>query len=114
MPPYRLFHVSTATLRPAKRAAAIRWWREEGRAFYAGLPGVAGVQAYAPQFGLGGTAIEIWLELESYAAYDRTEAAIAAEPGRYAEPFQRATELLEWGPSRLVGEWPESDLLPDA
>lgn len=106
---YRLYHVISGTVRPGQHGAAAMWWREKGRSFFLSLPGVRGVQAYAPQFGLGSTALEIWLELENYAAYDRGDKDMAANPEKYGA-FDEMEAFLDVGPSRLMGEWPGSDL----
>jgi hypothetical protein len=29
------------------------------------------------------------------------------------EYWKEANDLFEWGPSRLMGDWPESSLLPE-
>lgn len=66
------------------------------------------MKAYAVQFGLGGEyGLEIWREIKNYASYDRLDEDMLANPGKYAA-FTETTELLEWGPVRLMGDWPES------
>lgn len=105
---YRLFQVNTAKIRPGKRDEAAKWWREKGRALIESEPGTKAVRAYAKQFGLGGEyGLEIWTEVEGYASFDRLDEDILANPQKYAA-WREAKDLFEWGPGRLMGDWPES------
>ena len=108
---YRLYHVRTAKYKPGKANEAAKWWREKGKAMYESLPGVKSVRAYGPQFGLGGEYGEIWIEIENYAVYDRWDEDVLANPQKYATLRREEQDLVEWGPSRLMGDWPESQLL---
>ena len=111
MAQYRIFHVSTLKARPGKRVESERWWTERGKAMYESVPGVKSVNAYAAQFGLGSEyQIEVWLELESYSAFDQADQDVASNPQKYAA-LAETDELFEAGPARLVGDWPASDLL---
>jgi hypothetical protein len=111
MAQYRIYHVSTFKTRPGKRVESEKWWTEKGEPLYASLPGVKSVNAYVAQFGLGGEySIEVWLELESYGALDQADQDIVANPEKYA-PLAESSQFFEAGPSRLVGDWPASDLL---
>ena len=108
MEPYRIYVVSTAKVKPGKGSAAMKWWREKGKPMMEAAPGTKSVRAYAAQFGLGGEyGLEIWREVENYASFDRLDEDLDANPQKYAAWFE-ARELLEWGPSRLMGDWPES------
>jgi len=105
---YRLYHVSTAKVKPGKMDEFTKWWREKGKAFSESAPGTKSVKAYAAQFRLGGEyGLEIWIEIENYASYDRLDEDILANPQKYAA-WHEAQDLVEWGPSRLMGDWPES------
>ena len=109
---YRIYHVSTAKIKPGKEAEAVKWWQEKGKTMYESLPGVKSVKAYGAQFGLGGEyGLEIWLEMENYAAYDRIDEDLEANPQKYAA-LREAQNLFEWGPARLMGDWPESHWSP--
>ena len=108
---YRIYFVGTAKAKPGKSDAAAKWWREKGKAFYESLPGVKSVRAYASQFGLGETyGLEIWSEVDTYAAMDRWDEDIAANTQTYGPVFREFEGLFESGPSRLMGDWPESSL----
>jgi hypothetical protein len=112
MEKYRIYEVTTARAKPGKSAAVVEWWREKGRAAYEVSPGTKSVKAYAVQFGLGGQyALEIWREIESYGTYDRLDDDFMAHPDKYTA-FADATDILEFGPARLMGEWPESQFSP--
>lgn len=105
---YRLYHVSTAKFKPGKGNEAAKWWREKGKALAKSEPGTKSVRAYGRQFGLGGEyVLEIWREVEDYASFDRLDEDILANPQKYAA-WREADDLFEWGPSRLMGDWPES------
>lgn len=109
---YRIYFVGTAKAKPGKSAAAAKWWREKGQAFYESLPGVKSVRVYASQFGLGGSdyGLELWTEIESYATMDRWDEDIAANAQKYGPFFHEFNDLFDSGPSRLMGDWPESHL----
>jgi hypothetical protein len=103
--------VVTFKARPGKRVEGEKWWTERGKPLYESAPGVKSVSAYATQFGLGGEfQIEVWLELESYAAFDQVDQDIAANPQKY-QALAEQGGFFEAGPGRLVGDWPASDLL---
>lgn len=109
---YRLYFVSTERTRPGKSSEAAKWWIESGKPTLGSLSGVKSVNAYATQFGLGGVYnIEIWYELENYAVMDQWDEEIAADPEKYGSILKEYGELFESGPSRLVGDWPESRLV---
>ena len=75
-------------------------------------PGVKSARAYAVQFRLGGEYyLEMWIEKENYAAYDRMDEDMFANPQKYAA-IGEAQDLFEWGPARVMGDWPESQWLP--
>lgn len=108
---YRLFHVSTLKSKPGKGSEAVKWWHEKGQAFMESLPGVKSVNAYATQFNLGGEyQYEIWAEIEDYAVYDRWDEDTVAHPERYG-PFFESSAYFDWGPARIMGDWPQSRLI---
>ncbi len=112
MAKYRIFYVATATSKPGKGSEAAKWWREQGQAYFESFPGVKSLQAFATQFSLGGEyAYEFWFEIVDYAVMDRWDAAMENEPEKYGPSWIEYTELFESGPSRLMGDWPESRLL---
>ena len=112
MEAYRLYHVRTAKIRPGKWNEAVKWWRDKGKATAESQPGVKSVRAYAVQFGLGGEYIlEFWMEMENYAALDRIDEDLEANPEKYAA-WGEGRDLFEWGPARLMGDWPESHWSP--
>jgi hypothetical protein len=117
MEAYRLYLVGTAKIKSGKFVEATKWWKEKGAPDLLSRPNVKSLQCYAGQFGLGGEYdIEIWQEIENYAAMDHWDAWIVEDPERAAkvrELWQEANELFEWGPNRLMGDWPESSLLPE-
>ena len=109
---YRIYHVWTAEIKPEKMDEAAKWWQEKGKATYESLPGVKSAKAYGVQFGLGGEyRLEFWMEMENYAAYDRIDEDLFANPQKYAA-FGEGLELFEWGPARVMGDWPESHWSP--
>ena len=117
MEAYKLYLVGTAKIKPGKFVEATKWWQEKGIPNILSRPYTKSLRCYASQFGLGGEYdIEIWQEIENYAAMDVMDAWTIEDPERAAkniEYWQEANELFEWGPSRLMGDWPESSLLPD-
>jgi hypothetical protein len=109
---YRLFYVATARSKPGKSTEAAKWWAEKGQTFYESLPGVKSLRTYAGQFGLSGDyGLEFWYEVEDYGVMDRWDADILERPDEYGPIFKEYNDLFESGPSRLMGEWPESSLL---
>ena len=111
MDPYTIYHVSTFKILPGKRSEAIKWWREKGKAVAESLPGTRSVRAFAVQFGLGPSHYEIWQEIDNYASYDRIDEELETTPEKYAA-WGEAEGLIEWGPARIMGDWPESSWSP--
>ena len=108
---YRICHVSTAKIKPGKGREAVTWWKHRGKHMYESLPGVESVKAYGAQFGLGGEGaygLEIWLEMKNYAACDRIDEDLEANPQNYFA-LREAQDLFEWDPFpvRLMRDWPE-------
>lgn len=60
------------------------------------------------QLGLGGEyTVEVWRGIEDYGSYDRLDEDMFLYPEKYAA-FEESTETVDWGPVRLMGEWPQS------
>jgi hypothetical protein len=77
------------------------------------IPGTKSVRAYATQFQLGGEySIEIWVEVKNYAYFDLLDKDIEQNPQKYS-PLREAQDLFDWGPSRVMGDWPESMFIPE-
>ena len=114
MQEYRLYEVTTAKVKPNKGGQAAEWWRQKGKEAFEVSPGTKSVKAFAVQFGFGGEyQLEIWREIEDYGSYDRLDEDLVANPQKYAA-FWDTTDVLEFGPSRLMGEWPQSQFtLPE-
>jgi len=96
MEEYRIFVVSTAKVKPGKTKEALKWWQEKGKALFESTPGTKSVRTYAVQFGLGG---EYSIDIDQ-------------NPQKYS-PFKEAQELFDWGPTRIMGDWPESVFTPE-
>ena len=114
MDKYRIYEVTTTKGKPGKGAAAVEWWHEKGKAAFEVSPGTKSVRGYAVQFGFGGEyQLEIWREIEEYGSCDRRDEDFAAHPEKYAAFFE-VTDVLEFGPTRRMGEWPQSQFsLPE-
>ena len=112
MDTYRIFFVGTARSKPGIDGEAAKWWTEKGKPFYESMPGVKSLRTYAGQFGLDGKySIEFWYEIENYGVMDQWDIDMLAHPDRYGPIFKEYGELFENGPSRLMGDWPESRLI---
>lgn len=110
---YKIYYVAPAKTKPGKGTEAAKWWREKGKAAYESMPGIKSAHAYAAQFGLGGEyGLEIWMEMENYAALDRIDEDLEANREKYAA-FGETDDLLDFGPARLMGEWPQSFWSPE-
>lgn len=94
MDEFKIYYVITGRSKPGKSSEAAKWWREKGKAMYEASPRVKSVKSYGVQFGLGENNIEIWLELENYAAFDRLDEDLDANPQKYA-PFGESQEMFE-------------------
>jgi hypothetical protein len=113
MSDFRIFFVGTAAARPGKGSECATWWREKGQAYFESFPGVKSLQAFASQFGLGRRhGFEFWFEIEDYAVLSQWDTGMAANPQKYGPLWVEYVELFETGPNRIVGDWPESRLLP--
>jgi hypothetical protein len=117
MAEYKLFMVSTAKIMPGKFVEATKWWKEKGAPDIKSRPYTKSLRTYAGQFGLAGEySIEVWQEIENYAAMDAIDNWIVEDPKRAQkaiELWNEAADLIQWGPTKLMGDWPESSLLPD-
>lgn len=111
MEEFKIYSVFRMGIKTGKGGEAAKWWREKGKAFYEGFPGVKSVKSYATQFGLGGSYVEVWMELENYAAFDQMDVDMAANPQKYAA-WGDTDELFEPGTTCIMGDWPESSWLP--
>ncbi len=113
MEEFRIYFVSTLKMKSGKTKETLKWWQEKGKALFETSPGTKSVRAYAVQFGLGGEySIEIWAEMENYASFDLLDKDIDQNPQKYS-PLKEAQELFDWGPSRIMGDWPESMFIPE-
>jgi hypothetical protein len=114
MKKYKLYWVGQGKIRPGKYDEAQKWWVEKAAPNIVADPWTKSLSCYAVQFGLGGEySIEIWHEIESYGSFDVIdnfwfEGSEAAK--KKLEIMQEGQEYFEWGPSKLMGDWPESDL----
>ena len=111
MEAFKIYYVFTMNVKPGKSNEATKWWQEKGKAVYESTPGVKAVKSYAVQFGLGGNHIEIWLEMENYAAFDRIDEDLESNPQKYAA-FGESQDLFESSSARVMGDWPESHWSP--
>jgi hypothetical protein len=109
--------VSTAKVKSGKFVEATKWWGEIGLPDIKTRPWAKSVKSYSAQFGLGGEySIETWTEIEDYAALDVMDSWIIEDPERAKqnrEMWLEANEYFEWGPTRLMGDWPKSSLLAE-
>ena len=113
MEEYRIYVVDTFKIKSGKTKEALKWWKEKGKAIIESSPGTKSLRTYAVQFGLGGEYdIEIWEEKENYASLDILDKDIDQNPQKYS-PFKEAQELFDWGPTRIMGDWPESVFIPE-
>lgn len=114
MEAYKLYWVGRAKVKPGKYSEAVKWWREKGVPDILADPWTKSLKCYASQFGLGGEyTIEIWQEIESYGSFDQIDTDILENPDKYKKKqamWDEANEYFEWGPNRLMGDWPESSL----
>ena len=60
----------------------------------------------------GVSARDLEREIESYGTYDRLDEDLTSSPEKYAA-FREVSDILEFGPTRLMGDWPESQFNPD-
>ena len=113
MEEYRIYVVDTFKIKPGKTKEAVKWWQEKGKAMFESIPGTKSLRSYAVQFGLGGEySIEIWTEVKNYAYFDLLDKDMEQNPQRYS-PLREAPDLFDWGPSRIMGDWPESMFIPE-
>jgi hypothetical protein len=116
MDAYRLYYVATGKFKPGiAEEDVVKWWREKGADIFS-YPGVKSLRAYAAQFGLAGKYdLEVWLELENYSALDKMDEWFVENPDlakRKEDLWKESQAYFEWGPARLMGDFPESSLLP--
>lgn len=113
MEDYRIYEVTSIRIKPNKGGDAAEWWHQKGKAGFEVGPGTKSVRAYAVQFGFGGQyQLEIWREIESYGTYDRLDEDLVSNPEKYGA-FREVDDILEFGATRLMGDWPESQFDPD-
>ena len=118
MATYGLYYVMTGKFRPGKGSEdVVKWWREKGAPDMLSNPGVKSVHAYAAQFDLAGDHnLEVWVEIENYAALDKMDDWYVANPDlakTKEDLWKESDAYFEWGPARLMGDFPESALLPE-
>jgi hypothetical protein len=82
------------------------------------IPWLKSLRCFAGQFGLaGGHQIEIREEIENGATMDAMGTWFETDPKRIMmrliEMWKEGNEYFGTGPSRLMGDWPESSLLPE-
>jgi hypothetical protein len=114
MEEYKLYWVGQAKVKPGKHAEATAWWREKGAPGILADPWTKSLKCFAIQFGLGGEwSIEIWQEIGSYGSFDQMDKDIFDNPDKSKKKqsmWDEANEYFEWGPTRLMGDWPESEI----
>ena len=117
MSAYKLYWVMSAKFKPGKDEEAAKWWREKGAPELLSEPWTKSLHAYATQFGLGGEYdLEVWQEIENYAAFDQMDERFAKDPAwakQWEDVVKGSLDYIKWGPARLMGDWPESDLRPE-
>jgi hypothetical protein len=117
MEAYRIYLVMAGRFKEGKDEEATRWWREKGAPDLLSEPWTKSLRVYAGQFGLTGKYnLEIWREIDDYAALDRIDEWFIEDPARAKKKtdlWKEAADYFEWGPARLMGDWPESELLPE-
>ena len=113
MEEYRIYLVYTAKFKPGKSKEAVKWWQEKGKAMLESTPGAKSVRTYAAQFNIGGEySCEIWTEVKNYAYFDLLDKDMEQNPQKYS-PMREAQDLFDWGPTRIMGDWPESMFIPE-
>jgi hypothetical protein len=113
MEEYRIYVVDTFKMKPGKEKEAVKWWQEKGKALFESIPGTKSLRSYAVQFGLGGEySVEIWHEVKNYAYFDLLDKDMEQNPQKYS-PLREAQDLFDWGPTRIMGDWPESMFIPE-
>jgi len=113
MEEYRIYVVDTFKIKPGKTKEAVKWWQEKGKAMFESIPGTKSLRSYAVQFGLGGEySIEIWTEVKNYAYFDLLDKDMEQNPQKYS-PLRESPDLFDWGPTRIMGDWPESMFIPE-
>ena len=94
---------------------ATTWWREKGGPDLVSEPWTKSLRVFATQFRLGGEHdLEVWQEIENYAVLDEMDEWYAADPvrtGTKEDLWRESSACIEWGASRLMGDWPESSLM---
>ena len=114
MEQYKLYWVHLAKIKPGKFAEAAKWWKEKAEPDILADPWTKSLKCYAVQFGLGGEySIEFWQEIGSYGDFDKIDKFWEEGSKRTKEKLEISLEgnnYFEWGPSRLIGDWPESSV----
>ena len=110
MSAYRIYYVTTGRPKAGKIEAAGRWWAEVGLKSFEAMPGTKSVRAYITQFGLGAGEfpLEIWQELQSYAAFDEMDKGAEFDIAAYTNFQTDFNKYYDLGPCRIMGEWPAS------
>ena len=114
MADYRIYFVAQGKIKPGKWEQAVKWWKEKAAPDILSEPWIKSLRSYGTQFGLGGEYdIEIWQEIESYGAFDEMDdfyTQVSEDITRRIENSKEGIEYIEWGPTRLMGDWPESSV----
>ena len=102
---YRLFLVGHAKIKSGKFAEATKWWKEKGMPDILSQPYIKSLKCYAGQFGLGGEYdLEIWQEIENYAAMDQMDTWILEDPER-AEKSRDLWKQMSCSSGDPAGSW---------
>ncbi len=104
------YWVSQFKIKSGMDFKAVEWWKAKGEPDFLADPITKSLKTYAVQFALGGDyTVEIWRELENYSAFDQLKANAQKHSEFYtgsAKHLAEAKEIIEWGPARMMQEWP--------
>jgi len=109
---YKLYWVGQGKIKPGKNAEATKWWKEKAAPNILSFSWTKSLKCYAGQFGLGGEyTIQIWQEIESYGSFDEMDKfwfEDSDKAKKTTEIMKEGQDYFVWGPSTLMGDWPES------
>jgi hypothetical protein len=116
MEAYRIFYVSEAKVKPGKFKEAVKFWNEKLAPDLREDPWTKSLNSYAVQFGLGGEyTLQIWQEVASYSTFDDMDKAWLEDQDfskRKLGVWEESQKYFDWGPSKIMGDWPESSVTP--